>query len=110
MPAGITLILVLGPLLPLIGWRNLWLASAVLASGYGVLLTLYAPTIPASEQSQAGQFFFEAKKVVRDRYCLALAITFFAYALIDLSPARELPPIATSRPIKDVLTFIFWLL
>jgi MFS family permease len=38
MPAGITLMLFAGPLLPTIGWRNFWFANALVASACAVLL------------------------------------------------------------------------
>jgi MFS family permease len=37
-PAGIALMLLVGPLLPTIGWRGLWLANAVVAGTCAVLL------------------------------------------------------------------------
>jgi MFS family permease len=96
MPTGIMLMLLLGPLLPIIGWRNLWLASAVVACGCGVLLTMYAPRAPERGQDRASQFFAEVANVVRDPRCLVLAFAFFAYSCQIFSMAFALPLLLTS--------------
>jgi predicted MFS family arabinose efflux permease len=96
MPTGIMLMLLLGPLLPIIGWRNLWLASAVVACGCGVLLAMYAPGAPERGQERASQFFGEAVNVVRDPRCLILAFAFFAYSCQIFSMAFALPLLLTS--------------
>lgn len=42
MLVGIMLMLLVGPLLPIIGWRNLWIINALVAGACGVLLAIYA--------------------------------------------------------------------
>jgi len=96
MPTGIMLMLLIGPLVPIIGWRNLWLASAVLASGYGLLLMIYAPRSEEREREREYQFFAEAYRVVRDPRCFLLAFAFFAYSWQMFSMAFALPLLLTS--------------
>lgn len=40
MPVGMTIILVAAPLLPVLGWRGLWLANAALLAGYALVVAL----------------------------------------------------------------------
>lgn len=96
MPTGIMLMLLIGPLLPIIGWRNLWLASALVAIGCGVLLMIYAPRTEEHGHEREGQFFAEACGVVRDPCCLLLALAFFAYSWQMFSMAFALPLLLTS--------------
>ncbi len=96
MPTGIMLMLLLGPLLPIIGWRNLWLASALVAGYCSVLLTICAPRAPERVHERASQFFAEASNVVRDPRCVVLAFAFFAYSCQIFSMAFALPLLLTS--------------
>jgi hypothetical protein len=73
MPAGIMLMLFLGPLLPLIGWRNLWLANAGAAAACCLLLALRAPILPTTMREPAGRFLAEIANVVRHPRCVMLA-------------------------------------
>jgi MFS transporter, DHA1 family, inner membrane transport protein len=100
MPAGIMLMLLFGPLLPMIGWRNLWLASGLVAGGCSVLLTIYAPAAPERAHERSGQFFSEVANVVRNPNCLILAFAFFAYSCQIFSMAFALPLLLTS--VHDV--------
>jgi len=94
MPAGIMLMLFLGPLVPIIGWRVLWLGCAVGAAGSSVLLGLYAPALanPAPEHG----FFTEVSRVIRRPVCLIVAFVFFAYTCQIFSLAFALPLLLTS--------------
>jgi MFS transporter, DHA1 family, inner membrane transport protein len=92
MPAGIMLMLSLGHLLPMIGWRNLWLLSALVTGICSVLLAICAPAAP----ERAGQFFDEITTVVRDPACRILAFAFFAYSCQIFSMAFALPLLLTS--------------
>jgi DHA1 family inner membrane transport protein len=96
MPTGIALMLLLGPLLPMIGWRNLWFASALFAGGCSVLLAIYAPAAPASGEGHSSSFFGEVVKVIRNPRCLALACGFFAYSCQIFSMTFALPQLLTS--------------
>lgn len=96
MPTGIMLMLLVGPLLPAIGWRILWLASACVAGACGLLLALYAPRLPDAEREPAGKFFAQVAGVVRQPSCLVLAAAFFAYSCQIFSLAFALPLLLTS--------------
>jgi MFS transporter, DHA1 family, inner membrane transport protein len=43
MPAGVTLMLLVGPLVPIIGWRHLWVSNALVAGACSVPLAICAP-------------------------------------------------------------------
>jgi predicted MFS family arabinose efflux permease len=96
MPAGIMLMLFVGPLLPLIGWRNLWFASAAAAAACSTLLALRAPVVPEARHESASRFFAEVAHVVRHARCVALAFAFFAYSCQIFSLAFALPLLFTS--------------
>ena len=70
MPAGIMLMLFIGPALPIIGWRALWLANAVVAAGCAIVSARHAPVIAETVRETAGRFFVEAANVVRQPRCL----------------------------------------
>jgi predicted MFS family arabinose efflux permease len=97
MPAGITLMLLAGPLLTTIGWRNLWLANALVASAFGILLATLTPAVPKTAGEPARRFFAEVATVVRQPRCLTLAITFFAYSCQIFSLAFALPLLLTAK-------------
>jgi predicted MFS family arabinose efflux permease len=96
MPAGIMLMLCVAPLLPTIGWRNLWLANALAASACGILLAFHAPAEPETAREPARRFFTEVANVVRHPGCLMLALAFFAYSCQIFSLAFALPLLLTS--------------
>jgi MFS transporter, DHA1 family, inner membrane transport protein len=96
MPAGITLMLLIGPLLPVIGWRNLWFASALIAASSAVLLTHFAPHVPSDAERPTSQFFSEVASVLRQKQCLTVAFAFFAYSCQIFSMAFALPLLLTS--------------
>jgi MFS transporter, DHA1 family, inner membrane transport protein len=96
MPAGIMLMLFVGPLLPAIGWRNFWLANAATAALCSVLLALKAPALPAAVCEPSGRFFAEVVNVVRHPRCMVLAFAFFAYSCQIFSLAFALPLLLTS--------------
>jgi len=95
MPTGIMLMLLVGPLLPMIGWRNLWLANALAACTCGVLLAIYAPAAQNAREP-AGRFIVAVANVIRNPICLALAAAFFAYSCQIFSLAFALPLLLTS--------------
>ena len=96
MPTGIMLMLFAAPLLPAIGWRNFWIANALVAGACAVLLAIYAPPTPAAERNPARQVLAEVKTVLRDPSCLILAFAFFAYSCQIFSLAFALPVLLTS--------------
>jgi MFS transporter, DHA1 family, inner membrane transport protein len=96
MPTGIMLMFFAAPLLPIIGWRNFWVANALAAGAGAGLLAIYAPPEAADEREPAAQFLAEVKTVVRDPCCLVLAFAFFAYSCQIFSLAFALPVLLTS--------------
>lgn len=94
MPAGIMLMLFLGPLVPIIGWRVLWLSCALGAAGTSVLLGLYAPAL--ADLALERGFFAEVFRVIRRPVCLVVAFAFFAYTCQIFSLAFALPLLLTS--------------
>jgi MFS transporter, DHA1 family, inner membrane transport protein len=96
MPAGITVMLVLGPLVPLIGWRPLWLASAAVAGICAVLVALFGPCVSEAKPTANDKFYTEAAKVLQDRSCWTLAFCFFLYSCQIFSMSFALPLLLTS--------------
>jgi predicted MFS family arabinose efflux permease len=96
MPAGIMLMLFFGPLLPSIGWRNLWLANAGAAAVCCLVLALRAPVLATTMREPAGRFLTEIANVVRHPRCVLLALAFFAYSCQIFSLAFALPQLLTS--------------
>ena len=98
MPAGIMLMLLVGPLVPIIGWRNLWVTNALAAGACGVLLAICAPRqTGATLVEPMDRFFSDVARIVRDPRCLMLAVAFFAYSCLMFSLAFALPSLLTSR-------------
>jgi len=96
MPAGIMLMLFAAPVLSLIGWRNFWLANALIATTYAALLAMYAPAPPAPARDPKGRFFSEAMAVISYPSCLILAFVFFAFSCQIFSLTFALPLLLTS--------------
>jgi DHA1 family inner membrane transport protein len=92
MPAGIMLMLLIGPLLPIIGWRNLWIANALVVGACGVLLAIYAPPpTGATLLEPTDRLLSDVARIVRSPSCLMLAVAFFAYSYLMFSLAFALP-------------------
>jgi MFS transporter, DHA1 family, inner membrane transport protein len=97
MPAGIMLMLLIGPLLPIIGWRNLWIANALVVGACGVLLAIYAPPpTGATLLEPTDRLLSDVARIVRSPSCLMLAVAFFAYSYLMFSLAFALPSLLTS--------------
>jgi DHA1 family inner membrane transport protein len=96
MPTGIMLTLFAAPLLPMVGWRNFWLANAAVAIGWTLLLEIFAPAVPATERNSAKRFFAEIASVIRHPGCLVLGLAFFAYSCQIFSLTFALPLLLTS--------------
>ena len=95
MPAGITLMLCAGPLLALIGWRNLFLVNAGLATLCALVLTRHAPRLATPHA--VGNLFTEMKRVLCSGRCLIIACAFFAYSCQIFSLAFALPSLLTAQ-------------
>jgi predicted MFS family arabinose efflux permease len=96
MPAGIMLMLLAGPLLPTIGWRNFWFANALVAGSCAILLAIHAPAISTAPRESPSRFFAEVAAVLRRPRCLVLAFAFFAYSCQIFSLSFALPLLLTS--------------
>jgi predicted MFS family arabinose efflux permease len=97
MPAGIMLMLLLGPVLPIVGWRNLWLATALLTGGCCLALAIFAPLLPKAVPAEpTDHFYSDIGRILRDPTCVMLAFAFFAYTSLMFSLAFALPSLLTS--------------
>jgi MFS family permease len=97
MPAGITVVLLFGPLLSNVGWRSLWFADALVAASCGVLNLMFAPKITDTSSLVARRFLGDVAIILRDRRCLALAVTFFLFSCQIFSMAFALPILLSSE-------------
>lgn len=95
MPAGIMLMLLIAPAVPVIGWRNLWLANGVLA---GALAVYWCRSLrPVSQSDSASKdrrpvvSVQSVLEVLGEARCLAAAFAFFAYSFQIFSMALALP-------------------
>jgi hypothetical protein len=102
MPAGTVLMMLLGSLLPTIGWRNLWVASAALTGGCCLVLAISAPRLPkALAAAPTGPFSNDIIRIFCDPTCLMLAFAFFAYTSLMFSLAFALPSLLTPRTLRS---------
>jgi MFS family permease len=92
MPAGIALMLLVGPLLQEIGWRSVWIANATVAGCCALMLVLHAPFV----REERLKFCSEVTNVVRDPRCMMLGFAFFAYSCQIFSLIFALPQLLTS--------------
>ena len=96
MPIGIMLMLFVAPLLATIGWRNFWLANAVVTGSCAILLAIHAPATAATARAGTAGFFADASTIVGRPSCLVLAFAFFAYSCQIFSLTFALPLLLTS--------------
>ena len=93
LPTGSALMLLLGPVLPLIGWRQLWLSQAVLALVYaGAALTLL-PRPTGMPATNGPSLLATARKVLADPASVLLAAVFGFYTFQYFVLAGFLPVI-----------------
>ncbi len=100
MPAGIMLMLFFAPALPVIGWRNLWLANGVFAVALivfwcvriGAVLTIET----AGKNKRPGVSVKHVVDVLGKERCLTAAFAFFAYSCQIFSMSFALPHYLTS--------------
>jgi predicted MFS family arabinose efflux permease len=96
MPAGITLMMIIAPLLAVIGWRDLWLASGCCAGICALLLSLAVPATAMPTQAQRVGWIDDLGTVICNPNCLLLAFAFFAFSCQMFSMTFALPLILTS--------------
>ena len=104
MPFGIMIFLALGPLIPIIGWRELWLIDALVALIYAIAMIAKAPNAAPTTPVHVIRFFSGVRLVAQDTRCLALAGAFFAYSCQIFSLAFALPLLLTATYGKSVGT------
>lgn len=95
MPTGIMLMLLLAPALPVIGWRNLWLANGICAVALAVFwyvrIGAVAPIEIRSRKNSPGVSVKSVIDVLGKERCLAAAFAFFAYSCQIFSMSFALP-------------------
>jgi predicted MFS family arabinose efflux permease len=94
MPTGIMIMLLLAPALPAIGLRALWIANALLAGLFALLLAF---TLSQDQTtSRAQPLRSEIAQVLNSRQCLLIACAFFAYSFHYFSLSFILPLLFTA--------------
>jgi predicted MFS family arabinose efflux permease len=96
MPAGVALMLLIAPVLSVIGWRLLWVASAGVTGLFAVLLFVTVPSAPTKVDQQRVRWIEDVMTIVRQPYCMALALAFFAFSFQIFSMMFALPLELTS--------------
>jgi MFS family permease len=96
MPTGTALMLLIGPALPLIGWRNLWVSQAVLALSYACLAYVYLPNTNNHAPAGAPRLLETARKVLANRESRLLSAVFGLYTFQYFILAGFLPVILVS--------------
>lgn len=93
LPTGSALMLLLGPALPIIGWRTLWLSQAAVALIYAFGAFTLLPRPVAGPAVAAPSFIETARRVLADRASLLLAAVFGLYTFQYFILAGFLPVI-----------------
>jgi len=91
MPTGSALMLLLGPVLPLIGWRNLWLSQAVVAMAYALAALAMLPRGSAPTGDRGPSLIEAARSVLADPASVLLAAVFGFYTFQYFILAGFLP-------------------
>jgi DHA1 family inner membrane transport protein len=91
MPTGSALMLLLGPVLPLIGWRNLWLSQAVVALAYALAALALLPRRSAPTGDRGPSLIEAARSVLADPASMLLAAAFGFYTFQYFILAGFLP-------------------
>jgi len=77
MPAGITFMLFVGPIVDVIGWRELWLVNGLAAATMALFAPAIAPRVPALESVPSRKFMTDIAAVLQEPRCMMIAATFF---------------------------------
>lgn len=108
MPVGTALMLLMGPVLPLIGWRMLWLSQAALTLAYAFAAFLLIPASSPGGAQASSSILAMARNVLKDRASVLLAATFGLYTFQYFILAGFLPVIlvtALGLPIPTATLF-----
>lgn len=96
MPVGMTIILVAAPLLPVLGWRGLWLANAALLAGYALVVALRTKGL--SLPPPAEHIGEDARDTLSRRGPWLLAGLFAVFCTAFFAAFGFLPTILGERP------------
>ena len=91
MPAGVTFMLFVGPIVDAIGWRELWLLNGLAATMMALLAPAIAPRVPALESVPSRKFMTDIAAVLREPRCILIAATFFLCSCQIFSMIFALP-------------------
>jgi len=108
MPTGTALILLVGPALPLIGWRHLWLSQAVLALVYASVAFIVLPATRGGTDGQSPGFLKIAGLVLATRESVLLSVIFGLYTFQYFILAGFLPVILVTTlrlPLEQATLF-----
>ncbi len=96
MPTGTALMLLMGPALPHMGWRLLWLSQAGLALAYALLAVFYLPKTSSAHTTDGPKLWDMAKSVLGNRESRLLSTMFGLYTFQYFILAGFLPVILVS--------------
>ena len=96
MPTGTALMLLIGPALPHMGWRLLWLSQAGLALAYALLAVFYLPKTCSAHTTDGPKLWDMAKSVLGNRESRLLSTMFGLYTFQYFILAGFLPVILVS--------------
>ncbi|OAN52856.1 MFS transporter permease [Paramagnetospirillum marisnigri] len=98
MPVGMAVAMTAAPALPLVGWRGLWLAMAVLLAAYAVLVHLRMPHPPVPVRDEDDQHLLrDIIATVKAPGPLILAATFLPYSAAYAALTGFLPTLLIER-------------
>jgi predicted MFS family arabinose efflux permease len=95
MPIGTVLMLLLGPVLPQIGWRTLWAFDAILPIAYAALCFLRFGF--GERGSRGSSLLSEVEALFRAPGCLYLALAFGLYSFSYVAIAGFMPLILVTQ-------------
>jgi MFS family permease len=95
MPIGTVLMLLLGPLLPEIGWRTLWALNAILPVAYAALCFFRFGL--GGRGSPGRSLLSDVEALFRTRGCLYLALAFGLYSFSYVAIAGFMPLILVTQ-------------
>ena len=97
MPFGVAVAMMAAPGLPLIGWRGLWIAMAVLLAGYAVLVQRRMPHPAPPAAAPSGHLLRDIARTVRAPAPLLLAVLFIPYSAGYAALTGFLPTLLIER-------------
>ncbi|MEA2760130.1 MAG: hypothetical protein QOH65_2743 [Methylobacteriaceae bacterium] len=95
MPVGTVLMLLLGPALPEIGWRTLWVFNAMLPIAYATLCFFRFGL--GERGSKGSSLFSDVEALFRAPGCLYLALAFALYSFSYVAIAGFMPLILVTQ-------------